>query len=68
MLTLSISESAVRARAKTRGYFLRRSRQRSTHGNNHGQFMLLDFNNRIIFGERFDATLERIADFLQEAA
>jgi hypothetical protein len=65
----SLSESAVRRRARTRGFMVKKSRQQ-LHLNNCGEYMLVDFNNWVMFGERFDATLEDIDKFLsrQDAA
>ena len=60
----SFSESAVRRRAITRGFLLKKSRQRQLHLDNYGEYMLVDFNNWVMFGERYDATLEQIDDFL----
>jgi hypothetical protein len=60
----SMSESAVRSRAKTRGFRVWKSRQRSTHYNNEGEFMLVNQNNDVVLGERFNASLEDIADYL----
>jgi len=68
----SLTESAVRGRAKKRGFLLKKSRQRNHVPNfdNHGEYMLVNFNNWVIFGQRFDATLEEIDDYLrrQDAA
>jgi hypothetical protein len=63
----SMSESAVRARAKTRGYRVYKSRQRSMHFNNLGKFMLVEsFRGMVVLGDRFDASLERISEYLAE--
>ena len=59
------NESSVRRLAKRRGYLVRKSRQQNAHTNS-GEFMLLDRRNRVILGERFDATLEDIDAFLEE--
>jgi hypothetical protein len=62
-----MSESAVRARAKTRGYSVCKSRQHLRHGDNHGQFMLMNpYRNCIVMGQRFDASLENISGYLDE--
>jgi hypothetical protein len=65
----SLTESAVRRRARVRGFLLKKSRQQ-LHLNNCGEYMLIDFNNWVMFGERYDATLEQIDEFLsrQDAA
>jgi hypothetical protein len=59
------NESNVRRRAKQRGYLVCKSRQRKADTNS-GDFMLLDRRNRVILGERFDATLADIDAFLAE--
>jgi hypothetical protein len=41
----SLTESAVRRRARTRGFAVIKSRQQQLHLNNHGKYMLVDFNN-----------------------
>ena len=65
MTDQSMTESAIRSRAKTRGYWVRKSRQRSTHGDNHGEFMLMNpYRNCIVLGERFNASLEDISEYL----
>jgi hypothetical protein len=61
----SMSESAVRARAETRGYSIHKSRDRSIHGNNLGEYMLVDAErNAVILGDRYNASLDEIADYL----
>jgi hypothetical protein len=68
MMSKSMTESAVRARANTRGYRIRRSRERSRHGDNHGEFMLMNpYRNCIVMGQRFDASLEDISEYLDDA-
>jgi hypothetical protein len=66
MMLKSMSESAIRSRANTRGYRVWKSRQRSTHYNNEGEFMLVNENNCVVLGERFNASLEDIAAYLAE--
>jgi len=67
-LSDAASESAVRARAKRLGYSVSKSRDRSVHSNNVGQFMLCDDRNTVVLGDRFDASLQDIADYLTERA
>jgi hypothetical protein len=67
MTDQSMSESAVRARANTRGYRVCKSRERSMHFNNHGKYMLLDsYRGAVVLGSSYDASLEQIADYLKE--
>jgi hypothetical protein len=64
-MAMSQSESAVRARAQSHGYRVEKSRQRMIHINNHGEYRLIDpFQNLIVLGERYDASLGEIAEFL----
>jgi hypothetical protein len=67
-MMFSLSESAVRSRARRHCYVLRKSRQRRhvPSLNNRGDYMVLDFNNRIVLGERFNATLEDIHEYLSD--
>jgi hypothetical protein len=55
---------------RTRGFVVKKSRQQQLHLNNCGEYMVVDFNNWVRFGERYDATLEEIDEFLsrQDAA
>ncbi len=56
---------AVRARARTCGYVIRKSRDRSLHIDNHGEYMLVaPDRNLVILVERFNATLEEINEYL----
>jgi hypothetical protein len=63
----SRQEARVRSLARRMGYSVRRSRQRANVPNldNLGQLMLVDAErNRIVLGERFDATLDDIEKYL----
>jgi hypothetical protein len=54
----------VRSRAKRAGYAVKKSRGMLSI-NNRGEFMLINANrNWIVLGQRFDATLNEIVDFL----
>jgi hypothetical protein len=58
-------ESALRARARKLGYAIHKSRSRSIHEDNLGNYALVkEDSNEVVLGERFDATLEQIADYL----
>jgi hypothetical protein len=61
-------ESRLRSLAGRRGYSIRKSRQRENVPNldNFGHYMLVDKNNYIVLGERFDATLDDIAEYFRE--
>ena len=59
-----VKESTLRVRARKLGYAIRKSRS-SVHENNFGQYALVkESNNEVVLGERFDATLEEIAEYL----
>ena len=59
------TESTLRARARKLGYLIRKSRSRSVHEDNLGHYALVkENNNEVVLGERFDATLEEIAAYL----
>jgi hypothetical protein len=61
----SLKEKAVRARARVRGYSIHKSRDRSIHSNNRGEYMLIAIDrNAVVLGDRFDASLADIADYL----
>jgi hypothetical protein len=64
----SIKESAVRGRASGAGYSVSKSRDRSIHSNNIGLFMLCDDRNTVVLGDRFDASLQDVADYLTAVA
>jgi hypothetical protein len=64
----SAGESAVRARAGRMGYAVSKSRDRSLHSNNRGQFRLCDDRNTVVLGDGFDAPLQDVADYLTEKA
>ena len=64
--TQSPSESGLRRLARREGYMVRKSRSRTIHADNHGEYMLVDVGQNIpALGFRFDASLEEIADWLQ---
>jgi hypothetical protein len=64
MSSLSVTEKAIRTRARLRGFRVHKSRDRSTHTNNHGLFLLVDDRNHVVIGDRYDATLAEIASHL----
>jgi hypothetical protein len=59
------NERALRARARKLGYAIHKSRSRSIHEDNVGKYALVnEDSNQVVLGERFDATLEEIAEYL----
>ena len=63
------SEASVRRRAKRLGYHVTKSRQRTRvpNADNHGYYSLINTNdNWVVLGERFDARLEDIDEFLNQ--
>jgi hypothetical protein len=63
------SEASVRRRAKRLGYYVTKSRQqkRVPNADNHGYYRLINTNdNWVVLGERFDAKLEDIDEFLNQ--
>jgi hypothetical protein len=67
--TLSQTERAIETRArraaKREGYFMRKSRA-ALSIDNHGQFRLIDGNNRMVAGEKFDMSAQDVLDYLAE--
>lgn len=62
-------ESTIRSRAKMAGYTVYKSRERSEHVNNYGKYMLVDdHRNLVVLGDRYDATLEQIDEFILDSA
>ena len=61
----SKKESALRTRARKLGYVIHKSRSRSIHEDNLGKYALVkEDSNYVVLGERFDASLEEIAEYL----
>jgi hypothetical protein len=59
------NESVLRARARKLGYSIHKSRLRSINEDNLGKYALVkDDNKSVVLGERFDASLEEIAEYL----
>ena len=55
----------MRARARKLGYAIHKSRSRSVHEDNLGKYALVkEDSNDVVLGERFDASLEEIAQYL----
>jgi hypothetical protein len=61
----SKKERALRARARKLGYAIHKSRSRSIHEDNLGKYALVkEDSNSVLLGERFDSSLEEIAEYL----
>ena len=59
------NESVLRARARKLGYSIHKSRLRSINEDNLGKYALVKEDNRsVVLGERFDASLEEIEEYL----
>jgi len=67
MLEKEIKEldSKLRYKAKQNGLLLRKSRV-SLSIDNKGGYMIVDFNNCVVAGEKFDLTLDDVAEFIKE--
>ena len=57
-------ERYQRRRARKLGFLLRKSRVKTTHLDNQGGYLIMDFDDRIRAGEKFDLTLEDVTKFL----
>ena len=61
----AVKERTLRARARKLGYAIHKSRSRSIHEDNLGRYALVkEDSNLVVLGERFDASLEEIAEYL----
>ena len=59
------NESILRARARRLGYAIHKSRSRTINEDNLGKYALVKEDNySVVLGERFDASLEEIAEYL----
>ena len=62
---ININESSVRQIAAKHGCIVRKSRARTIHGNDLGEYMLVNAElNCVVVGEKFDASLEDIHRWL----
>ena len=61
-----IEENYLRRKAKHLGLFLKKSRASHWSINNHQGYMIMDpWFNRIELGEKFELSLEHVAQFLE---
>ena len=59
------NETTLRARARKLGYSIHKSRSRTINEDNPGKYALVkEDSNSVVLGERFDASLEEIAEYL----
>ena len=59
------NESTLRARARKLGYSIHKPRSRTINEDNFGKYALVKEDNySVVLGERFDASLEEIAEYL----
>jgi hypothetical protein len=62
-----VRENRLRRQAKRLGLWLKKSRARQIHLDNHGEYMLLDLeSNFIVAGSRFDLELDDVQAWLDE--
>ena len=62
---IGLSESAVRRKALSLGFKVRKSRGRAIHANDLGEYMLVWTElNSCVIGENFNASLEDIDSYL----
>jgi hypothetical protein len=65
MVSTEISlENKLRQKAKRQGLTLKKSRTAQSL-DNHGGFMIVDSNNNIVSGDKFDMAIEDIQKYLQ---
>ena len=60
----SISDSALRKAAMRKGFRICKSRSKSP--DNRGGYRVIDCNNVIVAGEKYDLTPEMVRDFFNE--
>ena len=61
----STKKSTLRARGRKLGCVIHKSRSRSIHEDNLGKYALVKIDsNCVVLGDRFDASLEEIAEYL----
>lgn len=60
-------EARARRKAKARGWWLKKSRVRTTNIDNWGGYMIIDpYGNFVVRGPRWDMTLDQVEAFLEE--
>ncbi len=66
-MTATAQESRLRRKAQRLGYVIYKSRERTYHSNNEGEYQLCDNRNTVRLGSNYDASLDDIDSFLAEA-
>ncbi len=61
-----VLENRLRRAARRQGLHLEKSRARDPHALDYGRYWLLDDRNIVVYGHRHRATLDRIAEYLNE--
>ena len=64
MMTEKQADGFLRRVAQQQGYTLKKSRAKESL-DNRGGYMIVDENNAIIAGERYDMSIEDVADYLE---
>jgi len=59
-------EARLRRMLRKEDVLLRKSRVRYTHGNDYGEYMLVDASNCIVAGEWFNLSLDDVERWLNE--
>ena len=59
-------ESRLRYALKKQGYYLVKSRVRTWHEYDFGEYMIVDNRNICIAGDRFDLSLDDVEKFVKE--
>jgi len=73
MLTIDTTEASekarearLRRRLRKEGVVLCKSRERTTHMNNYGGYMLADERNYCLWGENFELSLDDVEGWLKQ--
>lgn len=59
-------EGRARGRLKTQGFILKKSRTRNPKFNDAGGYMIVNLNNVVEAGEKFDLSLDDVERFINE--
>ncbi len=65
--TTKAQESRIRRALRRKGYLLGKSRDRTIHADNLGEYMVVNADtNMVVTGSRFDASLDDIGEMMEE--
>jgi hypothetical protein len=56
-------EHRVRRLARRNDHYITKSRDRTLHSDNYGEYMLVNYYNTVVLGDRYNTTLEQIEDY-----